>query len=78
MGEVSIRELRNEGGSVLERVLEGELVTITKAGHPIAELRPLGRPTMTAAQLLRRWKNVPTIDAGALRRDLDELLDAAL
>ncbi len=78
MSEVSVRELRNDGGSVLERVLEGELITITRAGHPVAELRPLARPPLPVAQLLRRWQQVPVVDAAGLRRDLDELLDAAL
>lgn len=75
---MSVRQLRNEGGSVLERVLEGELVTITKGGHPVAELRALGRPALPVAELLRRWRHVPTVDGEALRRDLDELLDASL
>ena len=78
MNEVSVRDLRNEGGSVLERVLQGELITITKAGHPVAELRPLGRAPLTAAQLLRRWRNVPRIDVESLRRDVDDLLDTSL
>jgi prevent-host-death family protein len=78
MSQVSVRDLRNDGGSVIERVLHGELVTITKAGHPVAELRPLGRAPLTAAQLVRRWKNMPRIDGEGLRRDLDELLDASL
>jgi len=78
MSEVSVRELRDDGGSVLERVLEGELITITKAGHPVAELRPVGRPPLPAARLLQRWQQVPAINAAGLRRDLDGLLDAAL
>ena len=78
MSEVSVRDLRNDGGSVIERVLRGELVTITKAGHPVAELRALSRPPLPAAGLLRRWRNVPFEDATSLRRDLDEHVDAAL
>ena len=78
MSEVSVRDLRNDGGSVLERVLQGELVTITKAGYPIAELRALGRAPLPAAGLLRRWRNVPFVDATSLRSDIDDLVDAAL
>ena len=40
MTDVSIRELRNDGGSVVARVLRGELITITRSGTPVAELRP--------------------------------------
>ena len=32
MTDVSIRELRNDGGSVVARVLRGELITITRSG----------------------------------------------
>jgi Antitoxin Phd_YefM, type II toxin-antitoxin system len=34
MAEVTIRELRNHGGDVVDRVARGEPVTITRAGQP--------------------------------------------
>lgn len=76
MREVSIRELSNEGGSVIERVLQGELIVVTKSGHPVAELRPVRKVPLTADRLVARWRTVPVIDLGALRADIDELLSA--
>ena len=42
MSEATIRELRNHGGAVIDRVLAGETITITRDGEPVAELRPIG------------------------------------
>ncbi len=76
--EVSIRELRNHGGDVVERVAAGERLTVTRSGKPVAELRPVGRPPVKAEVLLARWRQLPHLDADRLREDLDELLDPAL
>jgi len=76
--EVSIRELRNHGGEVVDRVAAGERLTVTRAGKPVAELRPLGRPGVPAKVLLERWRRLPHVDADRLREDLDGLLDPAL
>ena len=35
------RELRNNGGRVLQRVAGSETLTVTIDEHPIAELRPI-------------------------------------
>ena len=78
MGDVTIRELRNHGAEVIDRVLGGECLTVTRAGKPVAELRPLPRPGLGAAALLKRWKNLPDVDVDQFRRDLDGLIDAAL
>ena len=76
--EVSIRELRNHGGDVVERVVAGERLTVTRSGKPVAELHPVGRPALTAEVLLQRWRQLPHLDADRLREDLDELLDPSL
>lgn len=52
MSEVTIRELRNHGGAVVDRVTRGEHVTITRAGKAVAELRPVRRPPTSAEVLL--------------------------
>lgn len=75
MDAVTIRQLRNEGGRVLERVERGESLTVTRSGRPIAQLVPLPRPPLTTAELKRRMANLPPMDADALRRDIDELFD---
>jgi prevent-host-death family protein len=78
MRNVTIRELRNHGGDVMERVLSGECLTVTRAGKPVAELRPVAKPGVEAATLLQRWKNLPQMDTNAFRRDIDEVIDASL
>lgn len=78
MSEVSIRELRNHGGEVIDRVAAGERVTVTRDGRAVAELRPLGRPALPARVLKRRWARLPAVDPELFRRDLDRVLDSSL
>lgn len=78
MSEVSIRELRNHGGEVIDRVAGGERLTVTRDGRPVAELRPLGRPRVALSVMIERWSRLPPLDPAALRRDLDRVLDASL
>jgi len=78
MAEVTIRELRNHGGEVIERVEAGEQLTVTRAGQPVAELHPVRRRPATAATLLERWSKLPSVDPSALRADIDQLLDSSL
>jgi prevent-host-death family protein len=77
MAEVTIRELRNQGGEVVDRAARGERITITRSGRPVAELRPL-RPPLSADALVERWKRLPPVDLAALRADMDELIDPGL
>lgn len=74
---MTIRELRNHGGEVVDRAARGELIAITRDGRPVAELRAL-RPPLSAEALLERWRRLPAVDPVALRADLDELLDPGL
>jgi prevent-host-death family protein len=78
MTEVAVRDLRNHGGEILERVAGGEAMTVTRDGRPIAELRPLPRRPLQASLLLERWRSVPEVDPVRLRADIDEVLDPAL
>ncbi len=77
MSTVSIRDLRNHGGEVVDRATRGEQITITRSGRPVAELRAL-RPALSAAALLDRWRRLPVLEPKALRADIDRLLDPAL
>jgi antitoxin (DNA-binding transcriptional repressor) of toxin-antitoxin stability system len=77
MTKVTIRELRNHGGDVVDRAARGEQITITRSGRPVAELRAL-RPPLSAESLLSRWSRLPAVDPDALRSDVDELLDSSL
>lgn len=78
MTEINVRELRNHGGEVLDRVARGESLTVTRSGRPVAQLRPLPQAGVSGATLLARWKRLPKVDPTALRADLDATLDAAL
>lgn len=78
MSEVTIRELRNRGGEVVDRVAAGERVIITRSGRPVAELRPLRATLTTASVLVREWQRLPPLDAAELRTDLDAVIDPAL
>lgn len=78
MGRTTIRELRNRGGDVIERVLAGESITVTRDGTPVAELRPLPRQPMTAAALIERFKRLSSIAPVAFRADVDAVIDQTL
>lgn len=77
MADVSIRDLRNHGGDIVDRAAAGEHIVITRSGKPVAELRPVKQP-LSAAQLLERWRHLPAIDAAAFRQDVDGLFDQSL
>jgi antitoxin (DNA-binding transcriptional repressor) of toxin-antitoxin stability system len=78
MTTVNVRELRNHGGDVLDRVAAGENVIVTRAGVEIAELRAMPQRGLTAAELVRRRRNLPAVDPAGLRLDIDAILDSAL
>ncbi len=76
--EVTIRELRNNGGAVVDRVERGESLIVTRDGKPVAELRPLPRPTRITSDFLAQWAKLPPIDAQRFRRDVDDFIDMSL
>lgn len=78
MADITVRELRNDGGRVLDRVVRGESLTVTRDGQAVAELRPLSRPPLRAAALLRRWRHLAPVDAARWRADIDATLDSSL
>ncbi|WP_082973911.1 type II toxin-antitoxin system Phd/YefM family antitoxin [Mycobacterium sp. E740] len=78
MEAVTVRDLRNSGGEVLRRVERGESIVVTRDGTPVAELRPLPRPSVSPTELIRRRRNFPRVNPDALRRDIDNLIDQSL
>ena len=78
MDRITIRDLRNNGREVVDRVVAGESLVVTRSGRPVAELRPLSREPLDATTLLARWRTLPTIDAERFRRDVDEAMDPSL
>ena len=75
VANVSIRDLRNHGGEVIDRVIAGERVTITRDGRRVAEFRAAGRTPLPAAVLLERWSRLPQVDPVRFRHDVDTFLD---
>lgn len=70
-----MRELRNNGGAVLDRVARGARVLVTRDGADVAELRPLPRTTPPTHELIARRRNLPRVTPAALRRDVDAVVD---
>jgi prevent-host-death family protein len=78
MSEVTTRELRNHVGRVLDRVMMGESIVVTREGKPLAELRPIQRDTLDARTLLERWRHLPQVEPVRLRAGRDALFDPTL
>jgi prevent-host-death family protein len=78
MDTVTIRDLRNHGGDVVDRVEAGEHVTVTRDGRPVAELRPVRSRGIASVALLERWRRLPAVEADVLRRDIDAAIDQSL
>ncbi|PWJ54799.1 hypothetical protein SAMN06264364_1053 [Quadrisphaera granulorum] len=60
---------------MLDRVARGASMTITRDGAEVAELRPLRKRAVPAAELVAAWRLLPSVDADELRRDLDAVVD---
>ncbi|MFP5579550.1 MAG: type II toxin-antitoxin system Phd/YefM family antitoxin [Acidimicrobiia bacterium] len=78
MADVSIRDLRNHGGEVVDRAQRGERLIITRSGKPVAELSPIRRAPVPLDELRKRWARLPDVDPAALRNDIDAVIDAGL
>lgn len=57
MGEVGLREMRQNASELVRRAQAGEQVTITVAGRPAATLGPVGN------RAWRRWDDIAEIYA---------------
>lgn len=73
-----MRDLRNHGGDVLDRVARGETLVVTRDGREVAQLRPVRPAGPSAAVLIERRRHLPEVDPDRLRRDLDTVLDPQL
>jgi prevent-host-death family protein len=77
MKTISQRDLRNDGGKILDAVEAGETYTINRNGKPVGELRPLGRRRtfVPIAELARGAAHLPPVDYATFRDDLDAMTD---
>jgi prevent-host-death family protein len=79
MATVSMRDLHDHGGDVVDRATSGEHIVITRSGRPVAELRAVEQtPAERAAPVERAEERLPPADAVALLADIDRLLDAGI
>ena len=76
--EVAIRDLRNHGGDVVDRVARGERVIVTRSGRPVAELHPVAKGPHRLDALLDRWRRLAAVDPDQLRADIDALIDPSV
>lgn len=73
MADVASRDLRNNTRALLERVEQGESITITVDGRPVATLQPAGRrPRFLAREAFIRKVLAHRADPG-LQDELREL-----
>ncbi len=75
MAQVSIRDLCDDGGELVDRATRGEKIVITRSGRAVAELRALPHPPLSAEALLSRWRPLPPMDPVVLRADVNRLLE---
>lgn len=75
---MTVRDLRNNGGEILDAVMRGEGMTVTRQGRAIAELQPLRGPGVRIETLQKAFKRGPTLRHDELRADMAEFLDMSL
>lgn len=77
MKKVTVRELRNNGGEAIDRVVGGDTFVVTRDGHEVTELRPVRPRPLDAVTLLDEWRRLPLVDAVRFREDVDSAIDPA-
>lgn len=75
---MNIRQLRNNGGEVVNRVERGEVLVVTRDGRPVAELRPVRARGVPRDLLIERARTLPPVDPVGMRADLDTAVDPLL
>ena len=78
----SIAEAKTQLSRLIDRAMGGETITITRHGHPVAEIKPVAKAAapMTKADLdwlrsRRLTRKIPGLDAGVFvseMRDEDD------
>ena len=84
MAKHSVAEAKNKLSSLIDRALNGEDVVITRHGHPVVELRPVGNlpGPITAADIAwldaHRIQPIVIGDAAKLIREMRDEDDERL
>jgi len=72
--EITQRELRNDSGTIMRKLDEGETFIVTRNGVPVGELAPLRRHRFVAAEAaVALFRTAPAVDAQRFRSDLDQV-----
>lgn len=78
---IAQRELRNDNATVMDAVANGETFVVTRNGVPVAEIRPVRghrRTLVPRAEIVALAAAGPSVDARALRKELDAAMDQSL
>lgn len=76
---INQRELRNSSAKVLRKVQAGQVITVTRNGEPVAELRPIQpRRFATRATISEAATRAARIDAKRFRDDVDAVVDQSI
>ena len=76
---ISQRELRNDSAAVLRDVQGGQTITVTRNGHPVAELRPVPRRRFVQRTVIEEAaRSAPRVDLARFRADLDAVVDPSV
>lgn len=77
--EITQRELRNDSGTIMRELDDGETFVVTRNGVPVGELTPLRRHRfIPATAAVAMFKGAAPIDIERLRADLDAIADQDL
>ena len=76
MSMVTVRDLRNHGEEVVDRVLGED--PVMRSGTPVAELTPVRGRGLDRFTLVERWRRLPPVDPVAFREDVVAAVDPAL
>ena len=76
---INQRELRNFSARVLREVRAGQIITVTRHGEPVAELRPVQpRRFASRAAIAEAAARAPRIDAKRFRDDVDATVNQSV
>jgi antitoxin (DNA-binding transcriptional repressor) of toxin-antitoxin stability system len=72
---ITQRELRNNSGTIMRALDQGETFIVTRNGVPVGELGPLPRQFVGATAVAAAFAFAPPIDSERFRSDLDAFVD---
>lgn len=73
MSQIAARDLRNHTAAVLKRATEGEVITVTVHGEPVATIAPATaskKQSLSVAEVLTLLSDAQKVSDPAMRADL--------